>query len=218
MRTFGVPLSLCYLTPTRPFTVLFNHLHTLYMGNPYQNRWQNGLPSPLLSAETYWPLTSIIALAEVLKEHLVLDAFYQISCLSIVFGTLYNTFPTDKRYFETLLFLSGLGSRIAKRKIINEKALEYFLYNSVMESSLRTTRMRSVTYDVLNIPTPTERRARGKDSQRESYLKYTPYYTQKCLLGLVGGGVTDSALLMTAATALVNNLERSLDYRISCLK
>ncbi|KAK1657140.1 hypothetical protein BDP55DRAFT_567888 [Colletotrichum godetiae] len=50
---------------------------------------------------------------------------------SIVFGTLYDTFSTDKRCFETLSFLSGLGSRIAKRKITDEKALEYFLHNSV---------------------------------------------------------------------------------------
>ncbi|KXH68190.1 hypothetical protein CSAL01_11474, partial [Colletotrichum salicis] len=50
---------------------------------------------------------------------------------SIVFGTLYDTFPTDKRCFETPSFLSGLGSRIAKRKITDEKALEYFLHNSV---------------------------------------------------------------------------------------
>ncbi|KAK1707762.1 LOW QUALITY PROTEIN: uncharacterized protein BDZ83DRAFT_724514 [Colletotrichum acutatum] len=50
---------------------------------------------------------------------------------SIVFGTLYDTFPADRRCFETPSFLSGLGSRIAKRKITDEKALEYFLHNSV---------------------------------------------------------------------------------------
>ncbi|OHE90288.1 hypothetical protein CORC01_14417 [Colletotrichum orchidophilum] len=50
---------------------------------------------------------------------------------SIVFGTLYDTFPADKRCFESPSFLSGLGSRIAKRKITDEKALEYFLHNSV---------------------------------------------------------------------------------------
>ncbi|KAF6804661.1 hypothetical protein CPLU01_16046, partial [Colletotrichum plurivorum] len=50
---------------------------------------------------------------------------------SIVFGTLYDTFPADKRRFESRSFLSGLGSRIAKRKITDEKALEYFLHNSV---------------------------------------------------------------------------------------
>ncbi|KAF6789081.1 hypothetical protein CMUS01_16352, partial [Colletotrichum musicola] len=50
---------------------------------------------------------------------------------SIVFGTLYDTFPADKRRFESRSFLSGLRSRIAKRKITDEKALEYFLHPSV---------------------------------------------------------------------------------------
>ncbi|KAH9237195.1 hypothetical protein K456DRAFT_1722447 [Colletotrichum gloeosporioides 23] len=49
----------------------------------------------------------------------------------IVFGTLYDTFPSDRRCFESRSFLSGLGSRIARRKITDEKALEYFLHNSV---------------------------------------------------------------------------------------
>ncbi|KAF6807795.1 hypothetical protein CPLU01_15753 [Colletotrichum plurivorum] len=49
----------------------------------------------------------------------------------IVFGTLYDTFPSDRRSFESRSFLSGLGSRIARRKITDEKALEYFLHNSV---------------------------------------------------------------------------------------
>ncbi|KAF6803829.1 hypothetical protein CSOJ01_10613, partial [Colletotrichum sojae] len=56
---------------------------------------------------------------------------------SIVFGTLYDTFPNDRRRFESRSFLSGLGSRIAKRKITDEKALEYFLHNSV-EDPVRT--------------------------------------------------------------------------------
>ncbi|KAJ0332009.1 hypothetical protein KNSL1_013780, partial [Colletotrichum chrysophilum] len=49
----------------------------------------------------------------------------------IVFGTLYDTFPSDRRCFESRSFLSGLGGRIARRKITDEKALEYFLHNSV---------------------------------------------------------------------------------------
>ncbi|KAJ0358758.1 hypothetical protein COL26b_014465 [Colletotrichum chrysophilum] len=49
----------------------------------------------------------------------------------IVFGTLYDTFPSDRRCFESRSFLSGLGSRIARRKITDEKALEPFLHNSV---------------------------------------------------------------------------------------
>ncbi|KAK1973590.1 hypothetical protein LZ30DRAFT_641632 [Colletotrichum cereale] len=56
---------------------------------------------------------------------------------SIVFGTLYVTFPADRRRFESRSFLSGLGSRIAKRKITDEKSLEYFLHNSV-EDPVRT--------------------------------------------------------------------------------
>ncbi|KAK2051460.1 hypothetical protein LY76DRAFT_599321 [Colletotrichum caudatum] len=50
---------------------------------------------------------------------------------SIVFGILYDTFPADRRRFESRSFLLGLGSRIAKRKITDEKSLEYFLHNSV---------------------------------------------------------------------------------------
>ncbi|KAI3548368.1 hypothetical protein CSPX01_03164, partial [Colletotrichum filicis] len=50
---------------------------------------------------------------------------------NIVFSTLYNTFLINKRYFKTPLFLFKLRNRIVKYKIINKKALEYFLYNSV---------------------------------------------------------------------------------------
>ncbi|KAM6508519.1 hypothetical protein FALCPG4_018359 [Fusarium falciforme] len=49
----------------------------------------------------------------------------------ITFGTLYDTFPTDSRVFENQSFLAGLGNRISKRKIADEKTLEYFLHNSV---------------------------------------------------------------------------------------
>ncbi|KAK8010338.1 hypothetical protein PG990_009303 [Apiospora arundinis] len=49
----------------------------------------------------------------------------------IVFGTLYDTFPTESRYFENRNFLAGLGNRISRRPIADEKTLEYFLHNSV---------------------------------------------------------------------------------------
>ncbi|WQF90548.1 Putative tyrosine-protein kinase, active [Colletotrichum destructivum] len=49
----------------------------------------------------------------------------------ITFGTLYDTFPTDSRVFENRAFLVGLGNRISKRRIADEKTLEYFLHNSV---------------------------------------------------------------------------------------
>ncbi|KAK8000488.1 hypothetical protein PG990_013088 [Apiospora arundinis] len=49
----------------------------------------------------------------------------------IVFGTLYDTFPTDSRVFENRNFLAGLGNRISRRPIADEKTLEYFLHNSV---------------------------------------------------------------------------------------
>ncbi|KAK1722210.1 hypothetical protein BDP67DRAFT_390133, partial [Colletotrichum lupini] len=52
---------------------------------------------------------------------------------NIVFSTFYDTFFINKHYFETPLFFFKLGSRIVKRKIINKKALEYFLYNSVKD-------------------------------------------------------------------------------------
>ncbi|KAL6354009.1 hypothetical protein LRP88_12640 [Fusarium phalaenopsidis] len=51
--------------------------------------------------------------------------------LRITFGTLYDTFSTDSRLFENRSFLAGLGNRISKRKIADEKALKYFLHNSV---------------------------------------------------------------------------------------
>ncbi|KAH0424815.1 hypothetical protein CcaCcLH18_11313 [Colletotrichum camelliae] len=54
-----------------------------------------------------------------------------------MFGILYDTFPADSRLFENRSFLSGLGTRIARRKINDEKALEYFLHNSV-EHPVRT--------------------------------------------------------------------------------
>jgi hypothetical protein len=48
-----------------------------------------------------------------------------------VYGTLNTNFPVDKYIFENKNFLEGLGKRISKRKIADEKTLEYFLHNSV---------------------------------------------------------------------------------------
>ena len=48
-----------------------------------------------------------------------------------VFGALYGVFPTERRVFENKNFLDGLGNRISKRSVADEKALEYFLHNSV---------------------------------------------------------------------------------------
>ncbi|KAH8742606.1 hypothetical protein F5883DRAFT_595738 [Diaporthe sp. PMI_573] len=49
----------------------------------------------------------------------------------LTFGTLYDSFPTDRRIFENRNFLAGLGNRISQRPIADEKTLEYFLHNSV---------------------------------------------------------------------------------------
>ncbi|KND90464.1 hypothetical protein TOPH_05003 [Tolypocladium ophioglossoides CBS 100239] len=49
----------------------------------------------------------------------------------VVFGTLYDTFPAQSRVFENRSFLAGLGNRVSKRSIADEKTLEHFLHNSV---------------------------------------------------------------------------------------
>ncbi|OAA71711.1 Protein kinase-like domain protein [Akanthomyces lecanii RCEF 1005] len=49
----------------------------------------------------------------------------------IASGALHDAFPERARLFETRNFLSGLGDRISRRPIANEKGLEYFLHNSV---------------------------------------------------------------------------------------
>ena len=55
----------------------------------------------------------------------------------LTLGALYETFPSEMRAFETRNFLDGLGQRIARRSIADEKTLEYFLHNSV-EDPVRT--------------------------------------------------------------------------------
>ncbi|KAF3351634.1 hypothetical protein VDGD_05194 [Verticillium dahliae] len=49
----------------------------------------------------------------------------------LTFGTLYDSFPTDRRVFENRNFLDVLGNRVSQRPIADEKTLEYFLHNSV---------------------------------------------------------------------------------------
>ncbi|CZR37681.1 uncharacterized protein FPRO_07128 [Fusarium proliferatum ET1] len=49
----------------------------------------------------------------------------------LTFGILNDTFPIDSRVFENRAFLAGLGDRVSRRRIADEKSLEYFLHNSV---------------------------------------------------------------------------------------
>ncbi|PON19986.1 hypothetical protein TGAM01_v211146 [Trichoderma gamsii] len=49
----------------------------------------------------------------------------------IASGVLHSAVPANTRLFESRSFLSGLGERISRRPIANEKGLEYFLHNSV---------------------------------------------------------------------------------------
>ncbi|KAK6858986.1 hypothetical protein PG995_004839 [Apiospora arundinis] len=48
-----------------------------------------------------------------------------------VFGDLYSLCPTETRAFESLAFLQGLGERIVRKRIANEKDIEYFRHISV---------------------------------------------------------------------------------------
>ncbi|KAF4922548.1 hypothetical protein CGCVW01_v005214 [Colletotrichum viniferum] len=48
----------------------------------------------------------------------------------LTFGMLYESFPVDRRLFENRSSLSGLGTRIPKRKISDKKVLEDLLYDS----------------------------------------------------------------------------------------
>lgn len=48
-----------------------------------------------------------------------------------VFGTLNANFPIETPFFENKSFLEGMGDRISRRKIADEKTLEFFLHNSV---------------------------------------------------------------------------------------
>ncbi|CAJ2504427.1 Uu.00g118210.m01.CDS01 [Anthostomella pinea] len=48
-----------------------------------------------------------------------------------VFRDLHSTFPGDTEAFESRSFLQGLGERIARGKVANERDLEYFQHTSV---------------------------------------------------------------------------------------
>jgi hypothetical protein len=50
------------------------------------------------------------------------------------FGTLYDTFPAERRVFENKNFLDGLGNTVSKRSVADEKTLEYFLHNGVEDT------------------------------------------------------------------------------------
>ena len=64
----------------------------------------------------------------------------------IIFGTLNSTFPSETRVFENRNFLEGLGERISRRKIADEKTLEYFLHNSVEDP------VRNIIEQLKNVP------------------------------------------------------------------
>lgn len=49
----------------------------------------------------------------------------------LAFGALYEIWPAEKRVFESRSFLIGLGNRVSKRAVADERTLEYFLHNSV---------------------------------------------------------------------------------------
>ncbi|KAM6525787.1 hypothetical protein FALCPG4_011322 [Fusarium falciforme] len=49
----------------------------------------------------------------------------------ITFGAVYSMFTNDDRSFESQAFLCGLGARVSRRAISNEKDLEHFQHNSV---------------------------------------------------------------------------------------
>ncbi|RSL46859.1 hypothetical protein CEP51_015866 [Fusarium floridanum] len=44
---------------------------------------------------------------------------------------MYECFPTHTRAFESQNFLAGLGKRVSRRSIADEKSLEYFMHNGV---------------------------------------------------------------------------------------
>ncbi|KXJ85266.1 hypothetical protein Micbo1qcDRAFT_169548, partial [Microdochium bolleyi] len=48
-----------------------------------------------------------------------------------IHGRLYSVFPVDKQVFESIKFLEELGGRLARKKIANERDLEYVQHNIV---------------------------------------------------------------------------------------
>jgi hypothetical protein len=53
-----------------------------------------------------------------------------------ILGTLYSTFLLEQRVFESASFLDGLGNVVSRRKITDEKSLEFFLHLSVEDPVL----------------------------------------------------------------------------------
>ncbi|KXJ85003.1 hypothetical protein Micbo1qcDRAFT_225014, partial [Microdochium bolleyi] len=48
-----------------------------------------------------------------------------------IHGRLYSTYPEDKQVFESTTFLVELGERLARKKVANERDLEYIQHNIV---------------------------------------------------------------------------------------
>ncbi|KAH6653514.1 hypothetical protein BKA67DRAFT_507660, partial [Truncatella angustata] len=67
-----------------------------------------------------------------------------------VFGDLYSLCPTEARAFESLAFLQGLGERISRKRIANEKDLEYFQHISV-EDPVRSIVEHLVSIDEVRV-------------------------------------------------------------------
>ncbi|KAK7414099.1 hypothetical protein QQX98_007042 [Neonectria punicea] len=65
---------------------------------------------------------------------------------STIFDTLSAVFPLETRIFENKNFLEGLGKRISRRKVADEKTLEYFLHNSVEDP------VRNIIEHLKNVP------------------------------------------------------------------
>ncbi|KAH6870894.1 hypothetical protein B0T10DRAFT_568607 [Thelonectria olida] len=70
---------------------------------------------PIINPRNKWCPTNLRPWPDFIQQH------------RITFGTLYDTFPTDMRVFENRAFLAGLGNRISKHRIVDEKTLEYLL-------------------------------------------------------------------------------------------
>ncbi|KXJ88065.1 hypothetical protein Micbo1qcDRAFT_207343 [Microdochium bolleyi] len=53
-----------------------------------------------------------------------------------IYGRLYSKYPVDKQVLESTTFLVELGGRLAKKKVANERDLEYVQHNIVEHPSL----------------------------------------------------------------------------------
>ncbi|KAG5806390.1 hypothetical protein H9Q74_006293 [Fusarium xylarioides] len=68
-----------------------------------------------------------------------------------VFGALFATFPIERRLFENRAFLIGLGERIARRPIADEKILERFLHEAVEDPVRAIVEELKQVKDVRNV-------------------------------------------------------------------